>query len=107
PRPDARKTDINDYFMRDGHSNAEFAELATGKSATPYRVQSYEEIEASPPEEATFLIEQGILPKGGRLLIVGKPKVGKAQPLSTHVLTPAGWTTMGEIRPGDLVIGAD
>jgi hypothetical protein len=52
--------------------------LATGKRATPFRVQTLAEIAESPPEEATFLIEQGILPKGGRLLIAGKPKVGKS-----------------------------
>lgn len=78
PSDDAKKTDVNDYFMRDGHSNADFAELATGKRATPYKVQSLAEIIESPPEEAEFLIEQGILSKAGRLLVAGKPKVGKS-----------------------------
>lgn len=78
PDEDARKTDINDYFVRDGFTNADFAELATGKRATPFKVQTLGEITASPPEEAEFLIEQGILSKGGRLLIAGKPKVGKS-----------------------------
>jgi len=78
PNDEVPKTDVNDYFMRDGHSNADFAELATGKPATRFRVQSLAEITASPPEEAQFLVEQGILPKGGRLLIAGKPKVGKS-----------------------------
>lgn len=80
PLPDesVKKTDINDYFMRDGHSNGDFAELATGKRATPYKVSSFAEIMANPPEEAEFLIEQGILSKGGRLLVAGKPKVGKS-----------------------------
>ncbi len=35
------------------------------------------------------------------------PKGAKAQPLSTPVLTPTGWTTMGEIKPGDKVVGSD
>lgn len=80
PLPDenTRKTDINDFFMRDGKTNADFAELATGKRKTQYQVQSLAEIEANPPEQATFLIEQGILPQAGRLLIAGKPKVGKS-----------------------------
>lgn len=73
-----RKTDINDYFMRDGATNADFAELATGKRATPFKVQTLAEISASPPTEATFLIEQGILPAGGRLLVAGRPKSGKS-----------------------------
>lgn len=33
--------------------------------------------------------------------------VGKAQPLDAKVLTPDGWTTIGELRIGDLVIGSD
>lgn len=78
PSQDAKKTDINDYFMRDGHTNADFAELATGKRTTPFRVRTLAEITDKPPEEAEFLIEQGILSKGGRLLIAGKPKVGKS-----------------------------
>ena len=82
PLPDepdlVKKTDINDYFMRDNHTNTDFAELATGKRLTPYKVQTLSEIIASPPDEAELLIEQGILSKGGRLLVAGKPKVGKS-----------------------------
>lgn len=72
------KTDVNDFFIRDGRSNSDFAELTTGKRATPFKVRSLAEIHANPPEEAEFLIEQGILSKGGRLLVAGKPKVGKS-----------------------------
>lgn len=32
---------------------------------------------------------------------------GKAQPLDAPVLTPHGWTTMGEIEPGDRVMSDD
>lgn len=32
---------------------------------------------------------------------------GRAQPLDAPVLTPSGWTTMGALRVGDLVIAAD
>lgn len=32
---------------------------------------------------------------------------GKAQPLSGKVLTPSGWTTMGEVRAGDIVTAWD
>src|SRR5690606_20429135 len=39
--------------------------------------------------------------------IVGKAGTGKAQPLASPILTPKGWTTMGEISPGDYVIGGD
>lgn len=107
PSEDVRKTDINEYFMRDGHTHADFAELATGKRATPYKVMSLSEITETPPDEATFLVSNGILPKGGRLLIAGKPKVGKLARVTTPVITPSGWTTMGEIRPGNFVVGVD
>jgi len=49
---------------------------------------------------------QGIVSEGLNIL-VGKPKLGKAQPLSAPVLTPHGWRKMGDIRPGDMVIGVD
>ena len=32
---------------------------------------------------------------------------GKAQPLDEPILTPTGWTTMGEIKVGDFVVGSD
>lgn len=46
----------------------------------------------------------------GELDILGlsaPPRTGKAQPLRSKVLTPKGWTTMGEVQVGDVVIGAD
>lgn len=39
--------------------------------------------------------------------ILGGNRVGKAQPLYAKILTPAGWTTMGEIKPGDRVIASN
>lgn len=35
------------------------------------------------------------------------PRSGKCQPVSEPVLTPAGWVKMGDLRPGDFVIGSD
>lgn len=46
--------------------------------------------------------------KPGNLCVVGaRPSVGKALALDTPIPTPAGWSTMGEVRVGDLVFGAD
>lgn len=45
---------------------------------------------------------------GGRVYVFGgRPGQGKALALDTPIPTPAGWTTMGEIRAGDVVLGAD
>ena len=33
--------------------------------------------------------------------------LGKAQPLDSKVLTPYGWTFIGELKVGDYVIGSD
>lgn len=44
--------------------------------------------------------------RGGsaRYLFNGEPGTGKAQPLDAKILTPNGWTTMGEIKIGDEVL---
>jgi replicative DNA helicase len=44
----------------------------------------------------------------GQLIVVaGRPGLGKALALDTPLATPDGWTTMGEVRAGDRLIGAD
>ncbi len=44
----------------------------------------------------------------GQLIIVaGRPGLGKALALDTPIPTPTGWTTMGALRAGDLVLGDD
>ena len=45
---------------------------------------------------------------GGQMVIVAaRPAVGKALSLETALATPTGWTTMGEVRVGDQLFGAD
>lgn len=44
---------------------------------------------------------------GQMIVIAARPAMGKALALDTPLATPSGWTTMGEITPGDLVMGAD
>ncbi len=45
---------------------------------------------------------------GGQMIVVAaRPAVGKALALDTPLATPDGWTTMGEVRVGDLVLGSD
>lgn len=44
----------------------------------------------------------------GQLIIVaGRPGLGKALALDTPLATPSGWTTMGDVRVGDVLLGAD
>jgi ATP-dependent Clp protease ATP-binding subunit ClpB len=40
-------------------------------------------------------------------VLIGEPGVGKAQPLDAKIKTPTGWTTMGEIKVGDVVCTPD
>ena len=49
----------------------------------------------------------GGLGKGELGVIISPMGVGKAQPLTSRILTPDGYKTMGEIEVGDYVIGGD
>ena len=50
-----------------------------------------------------YLLDQDI----PMVSLAGVAGTGKAQPLYSKILTPTGWTTMGDIKPGDEVIGRD
>lgn len=41
------------------------------------------------------------------MIFGGPARTGKALPLDTPLPTPTGWTTMGDLRVGDLVMGRD
>lgn len=49
----------------------------------------------------------GGLGKGEIGVILTPSGVGKAQPISSKILTPMGWIKMGDIKVNDLVIGSD
>lgn len=49
----------------------------------------------------------GGLGKGELGIIIAPSSVGKAQPLSSRILTPSGYKIMGDINIGDSVIGGD
>ncbi|ART67263.1 replicative DNA helicase [Mycobacterium dioxanotrophicus] len=44
---------------------------------------------------------------GQMIIIAARPGVGKALALDTPLPTPNGWTTMGDVVAGDLLLGAD
>lgn len=45
--------------------------------------------------------------KNKRAIIGDEMGLGKAQPLDAKLLTPTGWQKMGDVKPGDEVIGRD
>jgi replicative DNA helicase len=44
---------------------------------------------------------------GQMVVIAARPALGKALALHCPLPTPSGWTTMGEVRAGDWLLGAD
>ncbi len=44
---------------------------------------------------------------GQMIVVAARPAMGKALALDTPLPTPSGWTTMGEVGVGDLLIGPD
>ncbi len=44
---------------------------------------------------------------GQMIVVAARPAMGKALALDTPLPTPGGWTTMGEVHVGELVLGAD
>ncbi len=51
-------------------------------------------------------ITNGLHP-GQMVILAARPAIGKALALDTPLPTPYGWTTMGEVRVGDRLLGAD
>lgn len=49
----------------------------------------------------------GGLKPGDFASFVGRPASGKAQPLTSKVLTPTGWATMGSLKVGDKLASVD
>ena len=47
------------------------------------------------------------LQPGQLIVVAGRPGLGKALALDTPLATPTGWTTMGDVRVGERLIGAD
>jgi replicative DNA helicase len=44
---------------------------------------------------------------GQMIIVAARPGVGKALALNTALPTPTGWTTMGDVRVGDELLGPD
>lgn len=114
--------DINEWF-RAGHTLEEFEELK--KSAKKFDVLGVNSLGDVLEELGEELSRKETLkPKydtpwpslnrrlggaeeGDRIDVVAEAKCGKMQPLSSLVLTPSGWTTMGSLRVGQEVASVD
>ena len=44
---------------------------------------------------------------GQMIIVAARPGIGKALSLDTPLATPCGWTSMGRVAVGDLLVGAD
>ncbi|WP_264029008.1 replicative DNA helicase [Cellulosimicrobium sp. SH8] len=44
---------------------------------------------------------------GQMIVVAARPAIGKALALDTPLPTPSGWTTMGDVAVGDLLVAAD
>lgn len=63
---------------------------------------------AVPEEDDSYdWVIPGLLERGDRLVLTGTEGAGKALAIDTPIPTPKGWTTMGELSPGDEVFGPD
>ncbi len=66
-------------------------------------IRTLEEYLESEIEIPPVLVDPMLVVRGGINVIVGRAGKGKEQPHHSKILTPHGWTTMGEILPGALV----
>lgn len=90
--------DANDY-VQEGH---DLLALLNPKS-DGWLIQADEFCEN--PSPIRWMVKNWV--QGQALQMVHGPSgCGKAQPLDEPVLTPSGWKPMGEIKPGDYVIGS-
>lgn len=77
----------------------------------PYRISGQQLVDAKreiiPCSLSLDIGLGGGVPRGSTVLIGGRQKSGKAQPLTAKVLTPSGFKNMGEMKVGDKIIGQD
>jgi AAA domain/LAGLIDADG-like domain len=59
------------------------------------------------PDEPFDWLLTGLLERRDRFVLTGAEGKGKALGIETPIPTPSGWTTIGEIKVGDLVFHAD
>ena len=113
--------DINEWFVS-GRSLGEFQALKA--DAKPFDVEGVQCVGDVLDELITQLEEKGCEPTyltpwpsltkrlggaedGDVIGIIAEGKTGKMQPLSAKVLTPTGWTRIGDLSVGDALASTD
>lgn len=87
---------------------ATFQHTPTGKLRSDWGegpIAMFETIDGS-PYAFNFHVGEGSPPLG-HCVVIGPSGQGKAQPLDAAILTPTGWSTMGEMKVGKLVRAPD
>lgn len=70
----------------------------------PNSVNDYVFVDKTQKQQVEYWVKEGTIP---HLLLSGDPGTGKAQPLYSKIKTMDGWTTMGEVKVGDMVMAPD
>lgn len=90
---------LDDYNTFNNH-NSKITKFHINAPPRPEQVPLFEKMEVLQSYE---MMDQRVL----HGIIQAVPGYGKEQAYSEPVLTPTGWTTMGELKIGDLVIDAN
>lgn len=72
------------------------------KQIVPLKIHDWQHLTTQPLAPEDWVIPN-FLERGDRAIIVAPEGVGKLADINTPVPTPFGWTTLGEVRVGDLV----
>ncbi|MDQ3664343.1 MAG: replicative DNA helicase, partial [Actinomycetota bacterium] len=99
------------YGVTERRASEDFAPLSEIIPAT------LEEIEAIEGHDGTLVgvptgftdldaLTNGLHP-GQMVIVAARPSAGKALSVDTELATPTGWTTMGDVRVGDHLLGDD
>jgi len=99
------------YAVADKRGGDDYAVLADVLEATVDEIEAASgksgEMTGVPTGFTEFdNLTNGLHP-GQMIVVAARPAVGKALALDTPLPTPSGWTTMGEVAVGELVLGAD
>ena len=99
---------LEQHGLKMSQSNVEkIIDEAKGRVHGKEEIETVDALDIVNADKAREWLIAGIVPLGSVMLLAAAGGTGKAEPLWAKVLTPAGWTTMGELRVGDKVIAGD